>query len=143
DFRRLLQNFQAQSQRRRGEISMGRLDELVSEQFAAWELRGRGWQVWPEPVRPEPPFREFTGYQLAQSHLEVDDGRRPGLLASLFDSLERRINPKPPVQQEETVEPEPVGSFEPLSGEFLASLPASLDVPEDALAAFVDSLDVC
>ena len=40
------------------------------------------------------------------------------MLASLFDSLERRINPKPPVEQEETVEPEPVGSFEPLSGEF-------------------------
>jgi hypothetical protein len=122
---------------------MGRIDELVSAEFAAWEQRGRGWRVWPEPVRPEPPFREFTGYKLAQSKLEADDGRRPGLLASLFDSLEKRINPKPPLVQEETVEPEPVGRSEPLSAEFLASLPASLAVPEDALAAFVDSLDVC
>ena len=107
---------------------MGRIDDLVSEEFALWEQRGRGWKVWPEPVRPEPPFEEFTGYRLPRAQLESDDGRRPGLLASLFDALEKKLNPKPPVQDEEPVEPEPTASEEPLTAEFVASLPASLDV---------------
>src|ERR1035437_9939795 len=41
---------------------MSRLDEQLTEQFHRWELRGRGWQVFPEPVEPEPPFVPFTGY---------------------------------------------------------------------------------
>lgn len=122
---------------------MGRIDELVSAEFARWEQRGRGWRVWPEPVRPEPAFEEFTGYRLAQAQLEMDDGRKPGLLASLFDSLEKKVNPRPPPLPQEIVAPEPAASLEPLTSEFVASLPASLDVPEDALRAFVDSLHVC
>lgn len=122
---------------------MSRVDELVSEEFAKWEQRGRGWKVWPQPVRPEPPFEEFTGYRLAQSQLEVDDGRRPGLLASLFDSLERRLNPKPPAQPEAVPEPEPNASEEPLTAEFLASLPASLDASAEAMSAFLGSADTC
>src|SRR5436190_5546638 len=115
---------------------MGRIDQVISAEFAVWEQRGRGWHVWPEPVKPEPPFQEFTGYRLPESRLEADDGRRPGLLASLFDSLTKRINPEPPVQQEESVEPEPVAGLHPLTIEFVASLPAKFDLPEEALNAF-------
>ena len=28
----------------------------LTRDFYAWEQRGRGWQVWPEPVELEPPF---------------------------------------------------------------------------------------
>ena len=123
---------------------MGRIDELVSAEFARWEQRGRGWKVWPEPVRPEPPFEELTGYRVADAPLEVDDSRRPGFLASLFDSLEKKLKPPPPVKVlEESEEPEPAVSDEPLSAEFVASLPASLDVSEETLRALLDSLDAC
>src|SRR5262245_4003915 len=122
---------------------MGRIDELVSAEFARWEQRGRGWRVWPEPIRPEPAFEEFEGYRLPQAQLEEDDGRRPGFLASLFDSLDKRINPRPPVLPPETVEPAPAASERPLTDEFVAFLPASLKVPDEAVSAFLDSLHAC
>ena len=121
---------------------MGQLDERISRQFSAWEVRGRGWQVWPEPVSPEPPFQEFTGYHLAPSEI-VDDGRKPGFLASLFDSLHAKASPKPPVIVDEVHEPEPEPSDHPLSTEFLAALPAKIVVHGEAWRAFLDSLHVC
>lgn len=123
---------------------MGRLDELVSAEFARWEQRGRGWQVWPEPVRPEPPFEEFAGYRIKQTSGElVDDGRKPGLLASFFDSLERKLTPPPSIEHEEPVDPEPVVSEEPLTVEFVASLPAKLELRDEVFRALLDSLQGC
>lgn len=122
---------------------MGRIDELASAEFAAWEQRGRGWQVWPEPVSPEPPFREFTGYFQAPPPQPIDDGRRPGLLASLFDSVERRLNPVPPVVREEIEEPEPDSSGKSLDVEFVAVLPANLEIREESLWAFLTSVEHC
>jgi hypothetical protein len=119
---------------------MARPDELFSEEFARFEQRGRGWQVWPQPVQPEPPFEEFTGYRLPSASMP-DDGRKPAFLASLFDSLQTAANPKPPVIPEETVESEPVASQAPLTVEFVASLPAKLDIGDDAMRAVVDSLE--
>jgi hypothetical protein len=121
---------------------MGQLDERISQQFSAWEVRGRGWQVWPEPVSPEPPFQEFTGYRIAPTEI-VDDGRKPGFLASLFDSLQAKAAPKPPVVVEEVEEPEPEPSEHPLTTEFLAALPAKIAVRDEAWRAFLDSLHVC
>jgi len=121
---------------------MGQLDERISEQFGAWERRGRGWQVWPEPVLPEPPFQEFTGYHLAPTEI-VDDGRKPGFLASLFDSLHAKAAPKPPAFIEEQEEPEPEQSEHPLTTEFIAALPAKIAVRDEAWRAFLDSLHVC
>lgn len=122
---------------------MGQLDERISEQFGAWERHGRGWQVWPEPVLPEPPFQEFTGYRLAPTEI-VDDGRRPGFLASLFDSFQAKASPpKPPIILEEQEEPEPERSENPLTTEFIAALPAKIAVREEAWRAFLDSLHVC
>ncbi len=33
--------------------------ERLTDQFYAWERRGRGWHTWPYPVELEPPFRPF------------------------------------------------------------------------------------
>jgi hypothetical protein len=33
--------------------------EQLTAAFYEWEIRGRGWQVWPYPVALEPPFRPF------------------------------------------------------------------------------------
>jgi hypothetical protein len=119
---------------------MGRIDERISEQFGAWERRGRGWRVWPEPVLPEPPFSEFTGYNLAPTEV-VDDGRKPGLLASLFDSFQAKA--APPIIVEEPEEPEPTPCDHALTTEFVAALPAKITVREEAWRAFLDSLHVC
>jgi len=120
-----------------------RLDEIISAQFARWEQRARGWRVWPEPVRPEPPFEEFTGYALSPAQPLQDDGRKPGLLASLFDQIEKKLNPAPPVIVDDVVEPEPLPVEEALDSEFAVSLPASLAIDDAVLRAFFDSLAVC
>ena len=36
----------------------------LTAQFYRWELRGRGWFVWPYRVALEPPFRPFEGHFL-------------------------------------------------------------------------------
>jgi hypothetical protein len=120
---------------------MSRIDEEVSAEFAAWEQRGRGWQIWPEPVLPEPPFREFTAHFDSEPPPIVDDGRRPGLLASLFDTVERKLKPVPPIIPQQDEEPEPELSDEPLDVEFLVALPATLEVHEESLRAFFTSLE--
>ena len=33
--------------------------EQLIEHFYKWELRGRGWQLYPHPIPLEPPFRPF------------------------------------------------------------------------------------
>ena len=121
---------------------MGSVDERISQQFAEWERRGRGWQVWPEPVRPEPPFQEFRGYDLAPVQV-IDDGRKPGFFASFLDSLQQKAAPKPTIIVQETEEPEPELSEDALAAEFVASLPSKLSVSDDAWRAFLDAAHNC
>ncbi|MGV3772588.1 MAG: type IV secretory system conjugative DNA transfer family protein [Verrucomicrobiales bacterium] len=47
---------------------------LLTEQFYRWELRGRGWNLYPSRVQLEPPFRPFGGHYV-QSSVAEDDGR--------------------------------------------------------------------
>src|ERR1700686_940813 len=79
------------------------LPERLTEQFYAWELRGRGWQGFARPVALEPPFRPFPGYVLPPIK---DDGHRPGLLRRLL------LPPRPEPELPEIEEPEP-GAFDP------------------------------
>lgn len=64
--------------------------ERLTLQFYAWEMRGRGWQVWPYPVCLEPPFRPFFRYLPAPTLL--DDGRKPTLLSSIIDAFRGKGN---------------------------------------------------
>ncbi len=57
------------------------LPERLTEQFYAWELRGRGWQEFARPVVLEPPYVPFPGYFLPQIK---DDGHRPSFLGRLM-----------------------------------------------------------
>jgi hypothetical protein len=123
---------------------MGKLDEIASEQFAQWEQRGRGWQVFPFPVAPEPPFRPFLGFSLPASDLEHDDGRKPTFLSSFFESFEKKLNPKPPVIAEEPEEePEPTPLVRDPLVELQASLPDKLDVSREAFEQFLLNLSLC
>jgi hypothetical protein len=108
------------------------LPERLTEQFYAWELRGRGWQEFPWPVALEPPFRPFPGYFLPPIK---DDGHRPGLLGRLF--APRRPEPAIP----ETLEPEPE-TFESTEAliESAVSLPSEAAVKAESAERFLLAL---
>ena len=80
--------------------------EQFSEQFRRWELRGRGWQVFDNPVHPEPPFVPFTHHHLLETPA-VDNGRRPTFLSSLYRKLTSPPQEAPPIEPESEEEPEP------------------------------------
>lgn len=124
---------------------MGKLDDLLTEQFSRWEQRGRGWQVHPHPVAPEPAFVPFTGYHAPATSPGADDGRKSSKLASFFERLEQRVNPQPPPlpPEPEPEKPEaPRLEREPLV-ELQTVLPAGLDIHSAEFAAFLDQLTVC
>src|ERR1039458_10196562 len=124
---------------------MPSVHEQLTEQFRQWELRGRGWQVFPEPVYPEPPFVPFHGHYLPDTPV-VDDGRRSTFLSSFVRKLSQKISteqPAPPAIAEPEEEPESVPlSREPLV-ELQTSLPAKLDIGKEAFEQFLRQLALC
>lgn len=124
---------------------MSRLDEQLTEQFHQWELRGRGWQVFPEPVSPEPPFVPFNGHYLPATR-PVDDGARPTFLSSLVQRLSQKLStekPPAPVEPEPEEEPEPTTLTRESLVELQASLPDKLDISKDAFEQFLLNLSLC
>jgi type IV secretion system coupling TraD/TrwB family protein len=108
------------------------LAERLSEQFYAWELRGRGWQEFPRPVALEPPFRPFSGYFLPPAR---DDGHRPGFLSSLFAS------PRHEEETPEIEEPEPAHFLtDEFPRECVVSLPPEKAVGAETAERFLLSL---
>ena len=108
------------------------LPERLTEQFYAWELRGRGWQEFARPVALEPPFRPFPGYFLPPVR---DDGYRPGLLWRLFAPR----GPKPAIPETEEPEPETFESDEALI-ECAVSLPSDVAVKAESAERFLLAL---
>ena len=124
---------------------MSRLDEQLTEQFRQWELRGRGWQVFDEPVSPEPPFRPFNGHYLPPAPA-IDDGRRPTFFSSLVERLSRRLSTAPPpvaVESEPDEEPEPIPLIRDPLVELQAALPADLDIARDSFEQLFRNLTLC
>ncbi|MBI5434901.1 MAG: type IV secretory system conjugative DNA transfer family protein [Planctomycetes bacterium] len=108
----------------------------LTENFYAWERRGRGWLVWDEPVELEPPFRPF--FHAVASAAPVDDARTPGLIERLLDRLRRfRGGASPhdapldaPDDGEQTDEPE-LDLDEDEIVEIQVRLPPDLDVSRE------------
>jgi hypothetical protein len=124
---------------------MSRLEEQLTEQFRQWELRGRGWQVFDEPVSPEPPFRPFHGHYLPNAPA-IDDGRKPTFFSSLIEKFSNRLSTAPPtaaVEPEPDEEPEPQPLVRGKLIEFQASLPDKLDVSREAFEQFLLNLSLC
>lgn len=124
---------------------MSRLEEKLSEQFYKWEIRGRGWQVFREPVHPEPPFVPFRGHYLPDETV-IDDGHRPTFLSSLVQTLSRKLStapvePEPVIEEEE--EPEPTILVRDPLIEFQASLPQKLETSREAFEHFLSSVSLC
>lgn len=113
--------------------------ERLTEQFYRWELRGRGWQTWPQPVPLEPPFRPFFGH-FPVGEPPVDDARKPTWLSSLADILTGRSDTPPP-RADAVDEPEPE-DFEdegPLH-ELVLSVPPDVATHAEAAARFLLAL---
>lgn len=124
---------------------MSRLDEQLSDQFHRWELRGRGWQVFPEPIYPEPAFIPFDGHYLPATP-PIDDGARPTFLSSLVQKLSRTLSTQPlpsPVEPDPETEPEPTPLIRTSLVELQASLPDKLDISKDAFEQFLLNLSLC
>jgi hypothetical protein len=120
---------------------MGTIHEQLSERFYTWERRGRGWQLYGEPVYPEPPFVPFEHHALPEAPI-IDDGRRPTLLSSLWKKV-AAPPPVPPVIPEPQEEPEPIPLIREPLAEFQASLPDKLDISKDAFEQFLINLSMC
>ena len=60
-------------------------DDDLTDQFYAWEKRGRGWRVFEYPVALEPPFVPFLGHCLKPSQ-PVQDARRPSLFGRILET---------------------------------------------------------
>src|SRR5665647_332558 len=119
---------------------MASVHEQLSEQFYQWEARGRGWQVFDEPVYPEPPFQSFNGHYLPAAPV-VDDGRKPTFLSSLFRKISQ--TPPPPVIAEVEEEPGPKPLVRDSLVEFQAALPADLDIARESFDQFFRNLALC
>ena len=124
---------------------MASVHEQLTEKFHAWEMRGRGWQIWEAPVSPEPPFRPFHGH-FSKAEPTIDDGRRPTVISSFIQQFSKRLGgtvEKPKAQATEEPEPEPAFlEREPLV-ELRTSLPASLSIPKETFEQFLRSLSLC
>src|SRR5579883_285398 len=115
--------------------------DALTEQFYAWERRGRGWQHWNRPVTLEPPFRPFFGHYLTESIVPIgDDARKPTALSSFFDRLKAPTAPPPPRPTGE-IEPDPEYAEDGGSLiEIEVALPADIKTTKDAAGQFLLSL---
>jgi hypothetical protein len=108
------------------------LPERLTEQFYAFELRGRGWEKFSYPVELEPPFQPFPGYSLPRV---VDDGHRPTFLSRFLQPSRRE--PETPETQEP--EPSPFEVEEPIA-ECVVSLPGDKVVSRELAERFLLSV---
>jgi hypothetical protein len=118
------------------------IEDELREQFYEWEVRGRGWTVWPERVHLEPPFRPFLGHYIAPRPV-VDDGRRHTILSRLAASLkgeaveESRTSALAPIEEE----PEPRFSNEDCDlRPLILHVPRDRVIRPDAMSACIASL---
>src|SRR5687768_10952364 len=112
---------------------MPSIHEILTEQFRRWEIRGRGWKVYDQPVSPEPAFEPFQSYTAPETPT-LDDGRRQTFLSSLMQGLSRKLSTEPslpPVIAETEEEPEPKQLHRDSLIELQTSLPANLNIPKE------------
>jgi len=124
---------------------MSSIEDMLTEQFFRWELRGRGWQLWNDPVFPEPVFRPFLGHYLPSSQI-LDDGRKPSALGSLVKGLGDRLmgtTASEPTDDEQEEEQEPCLLSRNGLVELQAFVPSTFDFRRESYAYFFASLSVC
>lgn len=63
------------------------LEEYLTAQFYAWEQRGRGWNVFDQPIELESEFFPFFGHFQPESNTRIDYGKRPRFFPGLQEAL--------------------------------------------------------
>lgn len=105
--------------------------EELSGQLYKWEKRGRGWDVWPQPVELEPPLVPFRPQLPAAMRVRLDDSRVPGIFEHLLNPF-RWFKAAGPVIgeafEEDDPKPEPFEDDSPL-------LVLTLSIPPDTRVA--------
>lgn len=118
-------------------------DEKLTERFYAWEVRGRGWQLFNYPVLPEPPFREFDGHYLPPAEIE-DDGRRHTGLSRFAHSVRfGDLDDARPSEFEEPQEREPIPFSRSDLTEIVVTLSPDADVRRETFEEFLFNLSSC
>ncbi len=83
------------------------ISDFYTSLFYTWEYRGRGWHVSDYTVNLEAPFIPY--YRHGYPKNRADDGRRPTLLSSLFESFQ---TPKPVVEHQDILDYQTLEPFE-------------------------------
>lgn len=121
-----------------------RIARDLAEQFYRWELRGRGWDVWPDRVSLEPPFRPFEGHFTSPRGV-VDDGQIESLGSRFAKGVTRLFGMNAPAETEEDPEeieepfPEIQGDRENLV-EIQIALPPDYQSPANVFEQFLFSI---
>jgi hypothetical protein len=76
------------------------LPEYLTAQFYAWEQRGRGWNVYNQPVELESEFIPFFGHLPPERTEQMDDGRRPRFFPGFQEALGLFKKPSPILREE-------------------------------------------
>lgn len=123
---------------------MSSIHNRLSDRFHEWERRGRGWEIYEAPVRPEPPFEEFRR-DTQVTDLAEDDGRRPTFLSSLVsrlaDAFGEQEEPQTESPARKDISPEFFGNSDVV--EIGVTLPAKIEIKRDASSEFIASLRSC
>lgn len=120
--------------------------DLLTQQFYNWEIRGRGWMVWPDPVELEPPFRPFEGHVLPPSFF-TDDGRQGTFFTSIADRFRGLLGVSTPTLPDDSAVKEPDANALTVSEEEIIelqlSLPREMQPSPDVFEQCVFSLAYC
>jgi hypothetical protein len=117
---------------------MSHLDELLTDQFYRWEMRGRGWQIFDAPVTLEPRFRPFYGHFLPRSS-PTDDGRKHTRLSSFVERLRLSAAPPEPAPETAESEDEPAQYWRETDelSELQLTLPVARSIPTPQVETFI------
>ncbi|OQP49836.1 type IV secretion system DNA-binding domain-containing protein [Niastella populi] len=115
-----------------------------TEQFNAWDERGRGWHVFPVPVHPEPAFVPFIFQEVSWNNPIIDDGKRPGLVGGILGELKKLFAPpkQPEPAEESMIQAFPFEDEYPLRF-FALSFPKGQKVPQFETEQLLIMLAAC
>lgn len=116
-------------------------DEHLAQEFYDWEVLGRGWQLWENPVALEPAYRPFIRHPPVP--YPGDDGRDHTLFSGIIDGLRRLFagrSPAPPEAEDSLIEPRKFNEVVPMA-ELELVPPRDFDPSSPIMQQFLASLE--
>jgi len=126
--------------------------QRLTADFYKWERRGRGWDVWENPVSLEPPFAPDSSHEEFVIR-PVDDGRKPSFMGRIINGI-RAIAGSQNAGDEnnsadgevtsETEREAPAGQADDCGlKEIMVSLPSDQKITPDLAEQFLLNLNYC